>query len=64
MLRGQPKTPPSGDYLGVLNYHLNFRQTSENKSLQEDRFSSEGLFVGLQGRVCRIYIKIDRYKDR
>ena len=23
MLRGQPKTPPSGDDLGVLNYHLN-----------------------------------------
>ena len=23
MLRGLPKTPPSGDNLGVLNYHLN-----------------------------------------
>ena len=23
MLRGQPKTPPSGDDLAVLNYHLN-----------------------------------------
>ena len=23
MLRGQPKTPPSGDDLGVLDYHLN-----------------------------------------
>ena len=22
MLRGQPKTPPSGDDLGVLNHHL------------------------------------------
>ena len=22
MLRGQPKTPPSGDDLAVLNYHL------------------------------------------
>ena len=23
MLRGQPKTPPSGDNLAVLDYHLN-----------------------------------------
>ena len=23
MLRGQPKTPPSGDDLAVLDYHLN-----------------------------------------
>ena len=23
ILRGQPKTPPSGDNLGVLDYHLN-----------------------------------------
>ena len=22
ILRGQPRTPPSGDFLGVLNYHL------------------------------------------
>ena len=22
ILRGQPRTPPSGDYLGVLDYHL------------------------------------------
>ena len=24
ILRGQPRTPPSGDNLGVLDYHLNF----------------------------------------
>ena len=24
MLRGQPKTPPSGDDLAELNYHLNY----------------------------------------
>ena len=23
ILRGQPRTPPSGDNLGVLDYHLN-----------------------------------------
>ena len=23
ILRGQPRTPPSGDTLGVLNFHLN-----------------------------------------
>ena len=25
ILRGQPRTPPSGENLGVLDYHLNFR---------------------------------------
>ena len=25
ILRGQPRTPPSGDNLGVLDYHLNYQ---------------------------------------
>ena len=27
ILRGQPRTPPSGDNLGVLDYHLNIPPT-------------------------------------
>ena len=33
MLRGQPKTPPSGDDLAVLDYHLN--QIISNTGIKE-----------------------------
>ena len=29
ILRGQPRTPPSGDNLGILDYHLNVQQNCE-----------------------------------
>ena len=32
ILRGQPRTPPSGDNLGVLDYHLNAGELTSMKT--------------------------------
>ena len=69
MLRGQPKTPPSGDDLAVLDYHL-----KADRHAVWDQFNTEGpkglpfvpltvtqkkgarsRFVGSEHRSCVIF---------
>ena len=47
MLRGQPKTPPSGDDLAVLNYHLNPKHI-----WRELDFSLLGFLLSLEDIFC------------
>ena len=71
ILRGQPRTPPSGENLGVLDYHLNFRSILNSTLIVLKKFYvyypigyisvSTNIRVELWVRITRHY-KIRNYR--
>ena len=60
ILRGQPRTPPSGDNIGVVDYHLNASKSNKSPTI----YLNLSLNHALLSRIKDVFLIISRRDKR